>query len=83
MSKQILRRFSKVTLIDQLVSQLQETINMNADGGELPFSGFMITRVDTDEIHFQFSVASKHFNCVITWQRFLANQTLFTLTKFN
>ena len=83
MPKQLLRQFSKVTLIDQLDSQLQQTINLNADGGNLPFSEFVITSVDTDEIHFQFCISGKDFICSITWQTFLANQVLVNQIKFN
>lgn len=83
MSKQLLRKFSKITLIDQLTNQLQQTINMNADGEELPFSSFVITKVDTDEIHFQFSISGKNFICDMTWQKFLANQVFVNQIKFN
>ena len=83
MSKQILRRFSKITLIDQLSTQLKETINMFSGGEALPFSGFMITRVDKDEIHFNFSISEDEFIGSITWQRFLANLAFLNLEKFN
>jgi hypothetical protein len=83
MPRQLLRKFSKVTLIDQLISQLQQTINLNADGAELPFSGFVITSIHTDEIHFQFSISGRSFICSMTWQKFLANQVFVNQIKFN
>lgn len=83
MPRQLLRKFSKVTLIDQLISQLQQTINLNADGAEIPFSGFVITNVDTDKIHFKFSISGRGFICSMTWQKFLANQVLVNQIKFN
>jgi len=83
MPKQILQKFSKVTLIEQLISQLQQTINLNANRQELPFSGFVITKIDTDEIHFQYSILSRDFACSMTWQKFLANQVFVNQIKFN
>ena len=83
MQRQLLRKFSKVTLSDQLVSQLKQTINLNADGNDLPFSEFVITRLDTDEIHFQFGISGKDFICSMTWQTFLANQVFVNQIKFN
>ena len=83
MQRQLLQKFSKETLIEQLISQLQQTINLNANGVQLPFSGFEITDVDTDKIHFQFSILSKDFVCSMTWQKFLANQVFVNQIKFN
>jgi hypothetical protein len=83
MQSKLIRQFSKVRLIDQLVIQLQQTINLNADGKELPFSGFVITRLDIDEIHFQFSISGKDFICSMTWQNFLAHQVFVNQIKFN
>jgi hypothetical protein len=83
MPRQLLRQFSKVSLTDQLVSQLKQTINLNADGAELPFSGFVITSIHTDEIHFKFSISEKRFICSMTWQKFLANQVFVNQIKFN
>lgn len=83
MSKQLLRKFSTVTLIDELSNQLQQTIKMNANGEELPFSSFMITSIDKDEIHFQFSILGKDFSCNMTWQKYIANQVFVNQIKFN
>ena len=83
MPSQLLQKFSKVTLIEQLINQLQQNINLNANGEELPFSGFVITSVDTDEIHFKFKISRRSFICSMTWQKFLANQVFVNQIKFN
>ena len=83
MPRQLIQNFSKVTLIDQLINQLQQNIRLNANGEELPFSEFVITRIDNDELHFQFNMSGRNFVCSMTWQKFLANQVFVNQIKFN
>ena len=83
MSKSIITDLFEETWLEQLCTDLQQTIIMNADTENLPFRDFFISRVDTEEIHFSFGILEKDFICQISWQTYLANQVKVNQLKIN
>jgi hypothetical protein len=83
MSKSIITDHFEENWLDQLCTDLQQTIIMNADGEPVPFRNFYITEIFTDEIHFSFGILGKDFICHISWQTYLANQVKVNQLKIN
>lgn len=84
MDKQnIIFKFIQTSLIDELSTEIEDTIQFNASDGPVIYKNFEITEINEHLIHFVFTIAGKNFICTYTWQSFLAHNALLNLSKFN
>jgi hypothetical protein len=84
MDKQnIIFKFIQTSLIDELSTEIEDTIQFNASDGPVIYKNFEITEINAQLIRFVFSISGKNCICTYTWQSFLAHNALLNLSKLN
>ena len=79
----ILFKYIQTSLIDELSTEIEDTIQFNTSDGPVIYKNFEITEINEHQIHFVFTTAVKIFICTYTWKSFLAHNALLNLSKFN